>query len=217
MLTINEKLFLLALDEERGNILAHAKKIIGYVLAGGILAELSLLGKITSNDKRRIEVIDPSLTGDPVLDETLLEIQASEKLRKPAYWVSTISTRAKGLRELVAFRLMEKGWLYQEDKRFFLQQSSDESSQKIPKKYEMKNHLRGLIFSNDQPDHQDLALLNVLSAGGLLNLVFTLDELNYVENKIHERTVQAALDHPALQLIEEIEQAVETSIEEDLD
>jgi hypothetical protein len=81
----------------------------------------------------------------------------------------------------------------------------------------MKNHLRGLIFSNDQPDHQDLALLNVLSAGGLLNLVFTLDELNYVENKIHERTVQAALDHPALQLIEEIEQAVETSIEEDLD
>jgi hypothetical protein len=47
----NKELFLLALDEEKGNLFSFARKSFPYPIAGSILAELALLGKLGVGEK----------------------------------------------------------------------------------------------------------------------------------------------------------------------
>lgn len=218
MLLIIEELFLLALDEEKGSLSSFVKKTIGCGLSGAILAELALRGKVCSNDKHRLELADDTLTGDELLDEALEEIRSSEKPRKLTYWVSQFSARPKKFRERLGERLVAKNILYQEDKRLFRQYSSTHDSQSLaPSKFEIKYPLRAMILSNQENDHRSLALLKVAAASELLNLIFTQDELSIAKRLIHEKVLRAALENPAMETIEEIEQAVASSLEDDTD
>jgi Golgi phosphoprotein 3 len=218
MLSVFEELFLLALDEEKGIILPSAKKNLAHGLTGGILSELALRGKIQMTEKRRLQLVDADPTGDPLLDEAINEIKSSEKLRKPAYWISQLSTRPKTLRQRIGESLVGKGILYQEDKRFFWgSPDSEEPALKISAKFEMKYPLRVMVFSAEESDLHKLALLNVVSAVDMLNLVFTVDELQMARKNIHEKVVRSALEKMSMQTIEEIEQAIITSLEDDLE
>ncbi len=218
MLSIYEEIFLLALDDEKGNVFPFAKKTLAYGLSGGILAELALLGKACSNEKHRLELMDTTPTGDMILDEAMQEIQASEKPRKLSYWVSQFSAKPKKLRERIGERMVAKGELNQEDKHYFLKPAASENGQPpVASRFEMKNPLRAAILATDQSDERSLALLNVSSASNLLNLIFTQDELPAAKERIHEKVVRAALENPVLQTIEEIERAIISSLDDDND
>jgi hypothetical protein len=217
MLTIYEELFLLALDEQTGSIFPFAKKPLAHGLAGGILAELALQGKICSNEKHRLEWLDPASTGDEFLDGAIKEIQAEEKHRKLAYWISQLSARPKRLREGIGERLVAKDLLYQEDRSLFWHPGAADGSAAALTKYDLKLPLRALVLSQAESDPHRLALLDVASAAGLLGLIFTQDELPLARQRIHEKVVRAALENPAMQTIEEIEQAIVTSLEDDTD
>jgi golgi phosphoprotein 3 len=218
MLTIFEELFLLALDEESGRSLPFTKKTLAQGLAGGILAELAFLGKIYINDKHRLEMMNTSLIGDEILDEALNEIQSSEKMRRTSYWVSQLSSRPKKLRERIGDRLAAKELLSKDDRRYYWSMPINEDiAHTVRTKYEMKNHLRAVILSNAVSEPHDLALLNVASATGLLNLIFTQDELTIAHHQIHEKVIRDALKNPVMQTIEEIEQAILACLDEDLE
>jgi hypothetical protein len=132
--------------------------------------------------------------------------------------IGELSSRPKKLRERIGERLAAKDQLYQEDNRFFWGLSSAEApARMLPSKFDLKNHLRASILSDGESDPHRLALLNVASASGLLNLIFTQDELPVAQHRIHEKVVRTALENPAMQTIEEIEQAILTSLEDDLD
>lgn len=135
MLTLFDQLYLLALNEEKGNLIASTRKTFAFAYSGTVLDELALLNRICLNEKSRIEVIASTKTGDEVLDEALKEIADSDKLRKPAYWVGEFVVQPKRLRERLGDRLAAKGILNREDNRFFRAQSSP---QEIPSKFEMK-------------------------------------------------------------------------------
>jgi hypothetical protein len=198
--------------------LPSAKKPLAYGLSGGILAELALLGKVCSNEKRRLEVMNANLTGDEILDEVITEIQSSEKPRKLANWVSQLSARPKKLRERIGERLVAKDLLTQDDSHFFWRSLPTEAEAFVPtSKFEMKEALRASILSTAESDLHRLALLTMASAAGLLNLIFTLDELSIAQHRIHEKVVRAALQNPAMETIEEIEQAIITSLDDDPD
>ena len=218
MISIPEELFLLALDEEKGNFLSLTKKTLSHALSGGILAELTLSGKVCSDQKHRLELLNDAVTGDEVLDKALSEIGSSEKLRKLTYWVSELSARPKKLREEIGDSLVAKGLLLREEKRYFRQNvSSEETAQTIPSKFELKTPLRALVLSSDEFNARDFALLNVVAASGLLDLIFTRDELKIAEQHIHEKVLRSALQNPIMETIEEIEKAIVTSLEDDSD
>lgn len=218
MLMIFEEIFLLALDDEKGTILPFAKKTIAHALSGGILTELTLQGKVCSNEKRRLEVIGADFTGDEILDETIREIQASEKAHKPSYWVSQLSERPKKLRERIGQGLVARDLVHQEEKRFFWRSPSPaEDGGASFSKFEMKNPLRAAILSSGESGSRDLALLNVAASAGLLDLIFTQDELSFAGQHIHEKVVGAALKDPVMQTIEEIGKGIQISLEDDSD
>jgi golgi phosphoprotein 3 len=216
MLSIFEELFLLALDEEKGRVLSFAKKNLPYGLSGGILAELTFMGKVCSNEKHRLELMDASLTGDQILDEAIMDIGSSEKLRKLSYWVSEFSSKPKKLRERIGERLVEKKLLSQEDRRFFW--STPAADDTALTKFDLKTPLRVSILSNDDGgDPRNMALLSLASASGLLSLIFTQDELPIARHRIHEKVIRGALGNPVMQSIEEIEQAIISNLDEDVD
>jgi hypothetical protein len=86
-----------------------------------------------------------------------------------------------------------------------------------PLKYNLKETLRSKILSKEPHDARSLALLKLISASGLLDLIFTHDEHSLATRSINEKLIRAALEKPELQTIEEIGQAVITCIEDELD
>lgn len=221
MLSIYEEMFLLALDEEQGYILPQVKRNLAFGLAGAILAELALQGKISANTKHRLEVSDTKVDGSSLLDEALQAIQSSEKPRKLVFWVGQLSVQPRKQRERIGEGLASRNLLVQEDRLFYrppaasaAEAEAGKQSETLPPKYKMKQGLRAMILANSKSNARSVALLSVLRASGLLNLVFTLDELAAAQREIKERLVRASLADPAMLVIEEIEQAVTLALED---
>jgi hypothetical protein len=131
--------------------------------------------------------------------------------------VSLFSEEPKKLRQNVAERLVEKNVLVQDEKRFFRQEPISGSESSVPDKFKIKHELRALILSNGESNLHNLALLEMIAAGGLLGLVFTQDELETADQVIHKKFLIAALENPIMQLVEEIGQAVSSVQADELD
>jgi hypothetical protein len=72
-------------------------------LGGAVLLDLAMSQRIDVVDKR-VAVLNPEPTGEPVVDQALARIGEAEKSRKPGYWVSKFAkdTRPRVLEKLVA-------------------------------------------------------------------------------------------------------------------
>ncbi|HET6483684.1 MAG TPA: GPP34 family phosphoprotein [Actinoplanes sp.] len=96
-----EEFTLLAYDDD-GTPLTDSTHL-DHGLGGGLLLELAMAGRVDVADKRVI-VLDPRPTGDPLIDAALMRIVADDKSRKSGYWVSKFAkdTRYQVLDKLVA-------------------------------------------------------------------------------------------------------------------
>ena len=74
-LTFAEEILLLALDDETGKIGHLGPQGLHYPLAGAVLMDLALRLKIDA-DLDKLVVVDPTPTGEALLDGPLAEIQA---------------------------------------------------------------------------------------------------------------------------------------------
>jgi len=103
MVSLVDELLLLAYDDASGRNRAEHLEI---GLGGAILLELTLTERIDVVDKR-VRVLDPSPTGDRLLDEVLRRL-GEDKPRKPQAVVQRVS---KGLRQTVLDDLVSRGVL----------------------------------------------------------------------------------------------------------
>ena len=72
-------------------------------LGGALLLELALAEKVDVVDKK-VVVLDPAPTGDPLLDHALRQVVEDAKTRKPGEWIGKFAkdARAQVLDQLVA-------------------------------------------------------------------------------------------------------------------
>ena len=87
-LALVEEIVLLSLDDTTGAHLPLMPQAIGYGLAGAVLADLEMAGRIATRTKC-VEVLNAAPTGNPLLDPWLQRIAASEKCHSIAYWLPT--------------------------------------------------------------------------------------------------------------------------------
>ena len=185
MLVLTEKLLLLSIEDDSGEVIPFVSEALRFGLAGAILAELSLLGKVTVQDKELI-LNEDSLTGEELLDEAVALISDEEVPQKVTYWIRVLST--KKLKKKVIARLVAKNVIALEEKHFtWVLPSAEGASPGGSAKYGLKLHLRGVILAGEESQPTDLILLSLLKACRMLDLVFTRDELKAARKKVDER------------------------------
>jgi Golgi phosphoprotein 3 len=210
MFTLAEEFFLLAIDDAKGKIITAVDDGLQIGLAGALLADLALHGKINLADKR-LAVVDPTLTGEPLLDEALVRLGDEKKLRKTGYWVEKLAT--KKLPKRVAARLVEQNVLQIEEKRYLwvipyvVFPQVDASA-----KYWVKEHLRSAVLASSEVTPGIVVLLSLLKACRLLNLVFTRDELKAATRKVDALVQSEPYGAAVAETIAEIEGAIAATI-----
>ena len=107
-----EDLLLLLTDDERGTLAAPGAQV-DVALGGSQLVELSLAGRVDTDDRQRLRVVDASPTGDDLLDRTLVTARAREG-RRPSRVVTELGT---GVREALYQRLAAAGYVRAEHGR----------------------------------------------------------------------------------------------------
>ena len=182
MLTLFEKLFLLSIDDVKGTT---AKGIYGplyFGLPGAILADLTLQGRLTGED-RYIVVAKETPTNDDLLDEILAKLAKAKKPHKASHWV-----RAMGSNDLptqIANGLTVKNILKSEEKHYFwVIPYAAFTQMDASAKYWVKEQLRAVVLANRKPELEDVVLLRLLKACSLLNLVFTKDERKAANERV---------------------------------
>ncbi|MCK2214388.1 GPP34 family phosphoprotein [Actinomadura sp. ATCC 31491] len=105
--TIAEELLLLAYSEDEGKPLVGAVQL-DPALAGALLAELAVEGRVELSDKKLV-LSGAEPLGDDELDAVLARVAEDGKERKPAWWVQRLQS-AK-LRNRLLTRLAQAGVL----------------------------------------------------------------------------------------------------------
>lgn len=174
-LTLLEEVVLIGLKDKEG-YLSFWNDNISYALRGVILIELALRGKIRmvmDPNRRRfelpdrlIEVIDPSSTGETLLDEALKHIKSDPENLSVASWIDYLSGETwnlmkvnyhlKQVRERLSKGLVDKGVLRTEMKSFLLfDMATHPIDDPKPKKMVIKRILemltaRNVVIENDE-------------------------------------------------------------------
>ncbi len=210
MFTLSEEFFLLSIDDAKGKIITAVDQGLQFGLAGALLAELALQGKI-SLDNKRLVVLNPAPTSDPLFDETLARLSAEKKPRKASYWVEKLAD--KKLVKKVAQRLADKNILRIEKKRYLWVIPYEVFPQvDASAKFWVKQHLRDAVLAGGETTPGIIAFLSLLKACRLLDLVFTRDERKAAARKVDALVKEEPFGSAVAEMIAEIEAATAATI-----
>jgi hypothetical protein len=216
MLTIFEEFLMLTIHAEKGMLIGSAIEPMRPGLVGAILAELAFAGKIRTTSDRRLELVDSNQTNIIVLDAAINILKTSEKNRKYGYWINTINQKPEKLRKQITKGLILKKIFTQEDDSLhWVIPSPIHSVTNASSKYWLIKRLRGVVLAQEKVEPRDIALLSLLSASGLLELVFLRDECKQAARNINELVISQAMKDPMIETIQEISVAVVDMVEED--
>jgi Golgi phosphoprotein 3 len=216
MLTLYEELLLLTIHEDKGIFIGSTIDALKPGLVGAILAELALSAKICVTDSHRLQLAESTPTNDTLLDEVLTVLQSSEKEHKFGYWINTLNPKPEKLRRQIAKGMIQKGIMTQEDDRLlWVVPSPFHPESKASTKYLVIEHLRDVVFALEEAQPRTIAFLSLVSACGLLDLVFLRDERKAANQRINELVVSGAMNDPNLETVQEIASAIASVVEED--
>ena len=186
MLGFVEEIVLLQLDDSQGKFVNLPLSAADVVLAGAALMELAL-GNRVDTDLRRLILVDPSPTGDDILDDVLKCLaETGGELTADAV-LDRLSVNGEKYQEMALRRLIAKGVLREENGRFLWVFRTrrypvvDDSEQR-----EVRARLRQLLLTDEIPDPRDVVLICLIDACGLLALVLSPDEIARTKTRVEQ-------------------------------
>lgn len=183
-LTFTEEIVLLGLDDRSGAPLPLPVTAMAYGLAGAVLADLAVAGKIDTDDKRLI-VLDAKPTGDTLLDPWLALLAAEKSPHPVAHWLSVLADRQPEIEQPALARLITRGILKREDKKILwvigLRRYPTVDGHE---RTEVRTRLAQLILGDDIPDPRDAILISLLSGCRLTDKIFTGPEFAARERRL---------------------------------
>jgi Golgi phosphoprotein 3 len=172
-----EEILLLLLDDETGKPVGLPGPAGDLAVAGAILMELALAGRIDS-DLDRLQLAGTAPTGDALLDGVLARIAAEPEGRTSRAWIRDIARGAAPLRAGLLERLVARGVLRRVEDRF-LWVFPERRYPKAPgsgETAEVRARLRGVLLREDIPDPRDALLVGLCRAAGLVPLLLSPEE-----------------------------------------
>jgi golgi phosphoprotein 3 len=212
MLTFVEEIVLLQLDDAQGKLVDLPSSATAIVLASAALMELALRNQVDT-DLRQLFVVDPTPTGDDILDDALARLAATPGEFTTAAALQRIGAHAEGYQEKALAHLVAKGILRRRDGRLLWVFPSrrypviDEREQR-----EVKARLRQLLLSEEIPDPRDVALICLVEASGLLGLVLSAEESRRAADRVAQLDKMDLIGQALMRAVAEIRFIVKSAI-----
>lgn len=214
-LTLVEEIELLSLDDKTGAHLPLLPEALGYGLAGAILADLEIAGRLSTSGQV-VELKESTSTGNPLLDPWLARIAAEPETHSIGYWLSVFSDDKSAIETAVLDHLIERGILKREEKKilwvFGLRRYPTVHNEE---RVEVRTRLSELIRCEAHPAHFDATLISLLSGCSLLASVFSNGELEgrseRIESIANSDPVGREVAAASRQMIEALMMAQSTS------
>ncbi len=206
-LTIPEEIMLLLLDDRTGRPVGLPPPAADFAVAGAMLMELSLTGRIDT-DLAQLTVTSTESTGDGVLDQALSIIAASRTMQDSRFWIGELSARGEAFRETLLARLVNHGVLRAEDDRFlwvFPDRRYPKAAEGAAEVREVRARLRDIILSDDIPDARDSLLIGLCRATGLVPLLLTPPELEETVARVDQIADLEELNRALAEVIRQLQ------------
>ena len=165
-LRLTEEVVLLALHDSSGEFTAVKDWPLRCALAGGVLMDLMLEGRIDAETKA-LHVLDAEPLGAPLLDPALAEMAADGQTRTPRHWVDHFARQADRLRAEALGSLVERGILRRESGLFRWAHGSRRYPTAM-EEVEVKLCILGVLLEDEQPTPRDIALIHLAHACHIL-------------------------------------------------
>ena len=180
MLSIAEEILLLALDEEKGTLLRGSDSSLGLAVTGAVLMDLAFANRIDT-DFDRLYVIDPSPTGDAILDEVLGNIAARDSQLSTEYWLRELHADADAIRNRLIDRMVAAQVLQRTDNKIlgvFRRRRHRVLNHR--EEHEVKRRIAGILCSDEIPDPRDVVIISLVLACNLLGTILNAWGVRYV-------------------------------------
>lgn len=184
MLRFAEEMMLLMLDDEGGKFIDVPTVSLEHALAGSVLMDLALERRVDT-DPKQLFVIDPTPTGDDLLDPTLARIVQAEETYDCGHWIKASAVHADEIRERALDRLVERGILRREEDRFMWVLPTrrypiiDNKTVR-----EVKLRIMEVLFGNEIPDPRDIVIICLADACRVFDLIMSKKELRQAQERI---------------------------------
>ncbi|PCJ54427.1 MAG: hypothetical protein COA70_04695 [Planctomycetota bacterium] len=187
-LHLYEECLLLALKDEEGTKDPYVNLPIS--LGGALLADLLLLGKVEVEKVKKqsfLKLVDPSETGDPLLDECTLKLHDAKRRATLGTWVQRFGA-LRNLKHRAAEQLVARGILKaQEDTvlLIFKRKIYPELDGRVEK--EIVARLKKAIFTRvSEIDPRTVVLVSLADKTGLLRATFDKKKLKEQKKRIEQ-------------------------------
>ena len=180
---LTEELVLLMLDEQSGYIEMVPGWNFSCVVAGAVIADLALENRIDT-DLEALHLVDPTPTGDRLLDPTLKEISETDESLDTQYWIERSTARREEIVTLTLQRLVDKKILDYETGGFWTRSRTVSRSGAYPTadgtvRAEAKARVLNIILNDVIPDPRDVILISLMHTCDGFKLL--LSEEDYAE------------------------------------
>ncbi|MGG5823738.1 GOLPH3/VPS74 family protein [Falsiroseomonas sp. HW251] len=183
-LSLAEEVVLLSLDDETGRPVGRAGMAPDLALAGALLMDLALAGRVDT-DRDRLIVVEDAPTWDPVLDAALGRLVEPSAPRDARGAIVVLARDAGEARGALLDRLIEAGMLRRVESRalwLFRDRRHPKAEGGQTEAADARARLREMLLQEELPAPRDALLLGLARASGLLPLLFEEAELPRIQD-----------------------------------
>jgi len=191
-LSLPDEIVLLTLDDESGRSIGRQGLAASLALAGAVMMELALAGRLDT-DRNRLEILDVTSTGDGVLDAALALITGAQDSRGA---LILLAREEAGLRPAVLATLVERGLLKRVEGRVLLvfPERRYPKPEDRPEPREVRARLIRSVATDDIPEPREALLLGLARATALLPVLLPPELLAARQERIALLTRLEALN-----------------------
>ena len=181
-LSLPDELILMLLNEQNGYFHQVPGWALNCAVVGAALAELSLQLRIDT-DMESLGLVDPTETGDPILDSILKEIADEPAQRNTQYWIERLAVRAETVIDATLDRLVDLNVLEHHNGDFWtlvpavrrLGAQGGGAREQTASQF-VKVRIQEIIFTDAIPDPRDAIVVCLVNICDVLRFIFELDD-----------------------------------------
>lgn len=206
-LTLIDQLTLLALDDHKGDLIPDSTTF-SYALAGALILELALEGRIDLSDEI-VKVRDRSKTGDAILDQFLAMIYESKKERKVRSWIDRIGQKSEQIKKETIAKLIDQRILEKREEKILWVFNVDKYPTQNPKpENQLRGRLYDIVINHHTPDLKEIMILNLVESCRLEREVFGKEHAKVFKKEMKRIKEDDQISSSVNKSIKEISEAI---------